>query len=159
VSAPNIFKYENRLKKAHVARGGMSRADATHAAEAKIEAVRAPTIAHIDAALATIMLMREDLQGGPDPGVLSRMYDAANRIVATAGLFDLGELGEAAYCLCELVSRFQAGAKFSVELVQVCIEGLRLLRDPGRHSAQHREAVLVGLNQVVASVNPVPAAS
>ena len=152
MNAPHIFKYENRLKKARVARGGMTRTDATHAAALKIEAVRTPTIAHIDAALDTIMTMREGLQAGPNPGALSRMYDAANRIVATAGLFDLGELGDAAYCLCELVSRFQAGGKFNLELIQVCIEGLRLLRDPGRHSAAHREAVLVGLNKVAASV-------
>ena len=69
------------------------------------------------------------------------------------------ELGDAAYCLCELVSRFQAGGKFNLELIQVSIEGLRLLREPSRHSAEHREAVLVGLNQVVASVNLAPATS
>jgi hypothetical protein len=152
VSVPKIFKYENRLKKTYVAHGGMTRTDATHAARLKIESVRAPTLAHIDAALATIALTVESLQAGPNPGALSRMYDASNRIVATAGLFDLGELGKAAYCLCELVSRFQAGSKFNLKLIQVSTEGLRLLRDPGRHSAAHREAVLAGLDQVVASV-------
>ena len=152
MSDPKIFKYENRLKKTYVAQGGMTRTDATHAAALKIESVRKPTLAHIDAALATIASMLESLQAGPNPDALARMYDASNRIVATAGLFDLGELGEAAYCLCELVSRFQAGGRFNVKLIQVSTEGLRLLREPAGHSAAHREAVLVGLNRVAASV-------
>jgi hypothetical protein len=80
------------------------------------------------------------------------MYRAANQIVGTAGLFDLGEMGEAAYSLCELVSRFQATGKFNLKLIELNIDGLRLLRVPESHSATHREAVLVGLNQVAASV-------
>jgi hypothetical protein len=146
------FKYKNRLAGTVASKGGMTVGEATEAAQAQIEIVREPTIAHIDAALATILAMRDELKAGSDPGALSQMYGAANRIVATAGFFELEELGQAAYCLCELVSRFQAGGTFNMELTQVIIEGLRLLREPDRHSAAHREAVLVGLNQVVGRV-------
>ena len=152
MKSPNTFKIENRLKNTSVGKGGLTRGEAIEAAVLQIEMVRAPTLAHIDAALATIALMREGMQAGPNPGALSRMYDAANQIVATAALFDLRELGEAAYCLCELVSRFQAGGKFNLKLIEVHTDGLRLLREPDSHSAAHRQAVLVGLNQVAASV-------
>lgn len=150
--APKIFKYENRLKNTVSQRGGMTMSEATRAAQTQIERVRQPTIDHIDAALCAITQARDEMKAGPDPDALSQMYDAANRIVATAGLFDLGELGEAAYCLCELVSRFRSTGKFNLQLIDVSTEGLRLLRDPDSHSVAHRRAVLVGLNQLAASV-------
>ncbi|MDB5452917.1 MAG: cheE protein [Caulobacteraceae bacterium] len=147
-----LFKYENRLAKTVVARSGMTATQATRAAQQQIELVRQPTIDYIDAAIANIFALRDTMKAGADPAALSQMYDAANRIVATAGVFDLNELGEAAYCLCELVSRFQSSGKFSIQLIDVNAEGLRLLRDPASHTAEHRQAVLVGLNRVAASV-------
>jgi hypothetical protein len=153
VKTPKTFKYENRLAKTVAPRGGMTVGEATRAAQLQIERVRKPTIAHIDAELATIAAMRDLMKGGADAGALAKMYSAANRIVATAGLFGLEELGQAAYCLCELVSRFQSTGKFNLMLIDVNTEGLRLMRDPGKHSATDRQAALKGLKQVAASVS------
>ena len=153
MKAPKTFKYENRLAKTVASHGGMTVGEATRAAQQQLERVRKPTIAHIDVELATIAQMRDLMKSGADADALAKIYGAANRIVATAGLFGLEELGEAAYCLCELVSRFQSSGKFNLMLIEVNTQGLRLLRDPGNHSAADRQAALKGLKQVAASVS------
>ncbi|RAK59454.1 hypothetical protein DJ021_06365 [Phenylobacterium hankyongense] len=148
----NIFKYQNRLAKAVGSRTGMTAQEAIPAAQARVELVREPTLAEIDAALGEIYGLSEPLKAEHDRAGLRRMYDAANLIVATAGVFGLEELGQAAWSLCELASRFEATGRFSWAMIAVHIDGLRLLRYPTDHPRAHREAVLAGLRQVTASI-------
>ncbi|WP_334162348.1 hypothetical protein [Phenylobacterium sp.] len=149
----NFFKYENRLAKTVVKKGGMSAEEAIAAAEARVEQVREPTLADIDRALHEILTLGEAQRGGVAPDLLSRMYDEANRIVAVGGVFGLGQLGEAAYSLCELIHRFQSAGRFSWPMVEVHLDGLKLLRHPDEHAEAHRSQVLSGLRQVAASVS------
>lgn len=148
----NVFKYENRLAKSMVTRGGMTAAEAMKAAQAAVEEVREPTIAEIDANLAEIYGLCDQLKDGTDEAALKRMYVCANRVVAMGGVFGLGELGKAAYSLCELVSRFQTLDRFQWSMIRVHMDGLRLLRTPDEHVPEHREQVLAGLRQVATSV-------
>jgi hypothetical protein len=154
VKPANTFKYENRLAKSVSAKGGMSAAEALSAAQKAVEAVRDPTIAQIEADLQEIYSLGEQLKTTDafDEDALQKMYLCANRVVAMGGVFGLGELGQAAYSLCELVSRFQTMERFQWQLVQVHLDGLRLLRNPGDHPAAIREQVLAGLRQVATSV-------
>lgn len=150
----NTFKYENRLAKSVSTKGGMSAAEALSAAQKAVDAVRDPTIAEIDANLKEIYGLGEQLKttNAFDEDALQQMYICANRVVAMGGVFGLGELGQAAYSLCELVSRFQTMERFQWQLVQVHLDGLRLLRNPGDHAAAIRDQVLAGLRQVATSV-------
>jgi hypothetical protein len=151
----NTFKYENRLAKSVVTRGGMSASEALTAATRAVEEIREPTIAEIDANLAEIYALGEELKAGGafEETALQKMYICSNRVVAMGGVFGLGELGQAAYSLCELVSRFQTLERFQWSMIQVHLDGLRLLRNPGEHAAVIREQVLAGLRQVATSVN------
>lgn len=151
----NTFKYENRLAKSVVTRGGMTAAEALSAAQQAVNEVREPTIAEIDANLTEIYGLGEQLKTANafDEEALQRMYVCANRVVAMGGVFGLGELGQAAYSLCELVSRFQTLERFQWSMIQVHLDGLRLLRSPGDHAATIREEVLKGLRTVATSVN------
>ncbi|HEY8618132.1 hypothetical protein [Phenylobacterium sp.] len=148
---PNIFKYENRLAKTVVKKGGLSAGEAIAAADERVEQVRQPTLDDIDRALGELAALGSELKG-PDAVTLETMYRDANRIVAVAGVFGLGELGDAAYSLCELISRFQAGGRFSRPMVDVHLDGLKLLRQPQDHAEDRRAEVLRGLRQVAASV-------
>ncbi len=150
----NVFKYENRLAKSVVSKGGMSASEALSAAQQAVEQVREPTLAEIDANLAEICALGERLKAasGADEEALQSMYVCANRVVAMGGVFGLGELGQAAYSLCELVSRFQTLDRYQGSMVQVHLDGLRLLRSPDDHSAEIRQQVLAGLRQVATSV-------
>ena len=149
------FKYENRLSKSVVSRGGMSAAEALSRAQAAVEQVREPTLAEIDASLKEIYGLGAELQGAEAAGEesLQRMYACANRVVAMGGVFGLGELGQAAYSLCELVSRFQTLDRFNWSMIRVHLDGLKLLRNPTEHPAAIRTEVLAGLRQVATSVN------
>ena len=148
------FKYENRLAKSVVTSGGMSAAEALSKAQAAVEEVREPTLAEIDASLGEIYGLGEQMKAeGPGEDALQRMYVCANRVVAMGGVFGLGELGQAAYSLCELVSRFQTLDRFHFTMVQVHLDGLKLLRSPADHPAAIRQEVLAGLRQVATSVN------
>lgn len=149
---PKIFKYQNRLAQAVGTRSGLTAEQAIPAAQAQVERVREPTLAQIDAALQEIYALAGALKAAPDGGPLRRMYEAANLIVATAGVFDLAELGQAAWSLCELCARFEATSRFSAGMIAVHTDGLRLLRSPNDHSRAHRDAVLAGLRQVAASI-------
>ena len=150
----NTFKYENRLAKSVVTRGGMSAAEALSAAQQAVNEVREPTIAEIDANLRAIYALAEGMKATNafDEEALQKMYICANRVIAMGGVFGLGELGQAAYSLCELVSRFQTLERFQLSMIQVHVDGLRLLRNPGDHPAAIRAEVLNGLRQVAASV-------
>lgn len=150
----NSFKFENRLAKSVVTKGGMSAREALSAAQAAVDEVRDPTIAEIDSNLQQIQALGEQLKAGGafDEELLQKMYICANRVVAMGGVFGLGELGQAAYSLCELVSRFQTLERFQWQMIQVHLDGLRLLRTPGDHPAEIREEVLAGLRRVATSV-------
>jgi hypothetical protein len=154
VKPGNTFKYENRLAKSVVSKGGMSAAEALSAAQQAVELVRDPTIAEIDSNLRQIYALGDQLKaaGGADEEALQQIYVCANRVVAMGGVFGLGELGQAAYSLCELVSRFQTLDRFVWSMIQVHVDGLRLLRQPGDHPAAIRAEVLNGLRQVATSV-------
>jgi hypothetical protein len=152
VKPANTFKYENRLAKAMVARGGMSASEALRSAQEAVEQVREPTLAAIDANLQEIYALSDQLKGGVDEDALHRMYVCSNQVVAMGGVFGLVELGQAAYSLCELISRFQTLDRFQQPMIQVHVDGLKLLRSPGDHVAEHRAQVLEGLRQVATSV-------
>jgi hypothetical protein len=150
----NVFKYENRLAKSVSAKGGMTAAEALKSANAAVELVREPTLTAIDENLQEIYGLTAALKGISEfhEDALRKMYGCSNRVVAMAGVFGLAELGQAAYSLCELISRFQTHERFQWQLVQVHIDGLRLLRAPAGHSPEHREQVLTGLRQLATSV-------
>ena len=149
------FKYENRLAKSIGSRGGMTASEALSAAQAAVEEVREPTLAEIDSSLQQIYEIGDQLKAsdGPDETALQRMYACANRVVAMGGVFGLGELGQAGYSLCELVSRFQTLDRFHYKMIQVHLDGLKLLRNPAAHPEAIRKEVLAGLRQVATSVN------
>ena len=148
------FKYENRLAKSVVSSGGMSAAEALSKAQAAVEEVREPTLAEIDSSLGEIYGLGAQMKAeAPGEDALQRMYVCANRVVAMGGVFGLGELGQAAYSLCELVSRFQTLERFHFNMVQVHLDGLKLLRSPAEHPTAIRQEVLAGLRQLATSVN------
>lgn len=152
MSKADVFKVENRLAKTLVQKGGMSAAEAIRTATAAVEQVRQPTLELIDASLKEINELGELLRDGPDEDALRAMYAAGNRVVATAGVFGLTELGQAAYSLCELISRIQTSDRFVWSMIQVHLDGLRLLRQPDDYPAEERQAVLTGLRQVATSI-------
>ena len=84
----NTFKYENRLAKSVVAKGGMSAKEALSAAQAAVDQMRDPTIAEIDANLQEIYGLAEhpSVAGGRVPLTLALLSPAHRPIQTTQDL-------------------------------------------------------------------------
>lgn len=150
-----MIKPDNRLKNALSKTKGLSRSQAVKAATERLEVVRGISLEEVDRTLEEeIVFLSRDIKDVADPRV-GDLYSAANRIVAVAGIFDLIELGEASYSLCELVTRLTDGGVWRREMVMVHAEAMLLLRHPGAQPEAARVALKTGLRKILAQVAPV----
>lgn len=151
-----MIKPDNRLKNALSKTKGMSRNQAVKAATERLEVVRGISLAEVDRTLEEeIVFLSRDIRDVEDPRIAD-LYSAANRIVAVAGIFDLTELGEASYSLCELITRLTDGGVWRREMVMVHSEAMQLLRHPQAQPEEARQALKTGLRKVLAQVAPAP---
>jgi hypothetical protein len=151
-----MIKPDNRLKNALSKTKGMSRTQAVKAATERLEMVRGISLAEVDRTLEEeIVFLSRDIRDVDDPRVQD-LYAAANRIVAVAGIFDLTELGEASYSLCELITRLTDGDVWRREMVMVHAEAMQILRHPGAQPEAARVALKTGLRKILSQVAPVP---
>jgi hypothetical protein len=147
VSVVRHIPYVNRLAKAISVPGGKRLSEALDDAEANLKTIEMPCLEAVDAYIASI----QKLSAQPsDPAALEQIYDDANRVVGMAGVFGLGDLGRAAYCLCELVDSRPEGAGVDPVAMGVHVESLRILRQGEALPAVQREAMVEGLLAVVA---------
>lgn len=150
-----MIKPDNRLKNALSKTKGLSRNQAVQAATERLEVVRGISLAEVDRTLEEeIVFLSRDIKDAADPRV-GDLYSAANRIVAVAGIFELTELGEAGYSLCELITRLQDGGVWRREMVMVHAEAMSLLRHPSAQPEAARVALKTGLRKILAQVAPV----
>jgi len=154
VSTVRRIKVENRLAKLVEMPGGISLAEALERADSNLEQVKDEYLAELDCKIAQI----EQLEGGggkPDPAAIDALYAASNEMVAIAGVFGLGELGQAAYSFCELLDRLRQSGGWSAQAVAVHIGAMKLLRHPqAAESHGGCKAVLEGLRQVTERTAP-----
>lgn len=151
----NMIKPDNRLKNALSKTKGLSRNQAVKAATERLEVIRGISLEEIDRTLEEeIVVLSRDIRDAADPRV-GELYAAANRIVAVAGIFELIELGEAGYSLCELITRLQDGGVWRREMVMVHAEAMALLRHPSAQPEAARAALKAGLRKILAQVAPV----
>lgn len=149
-----MIKPDNRLKNALSSGKGLTRNQAVAAATERLEVVRGISLEDIDRTIEEITFLSRDVKDVEDPRVPD-MYSAANRIVAIAGIFELTELGEASYSLCELITRFTDGGVWRREMVMVHAEAMTLLRHPRAQPEAARTALKTGLRKILAQVAPV----
>lgn len=145
------FKYENRLAKTLNYKKGLTLTEAVTAADGRLVELRERTLDEIDATVAEIQALAQDIKRLDDPRVQD-IYAAANRINAIAGVFERTEMGEAAYSLCELISRFRANERWSSAMVAVHVDALQVMRQVQDHDPDHCKALREGLRKVVESV-------
>lgn len=145
------FKYENRLAKALNYKTGLTLKEAVTAADGRLVELRVRTLDEIDATVAQISAMAQDIKRLDDPRVQD-IYSAANRIIAIAGVFERSEMGEAAYSLCDLITRFRASDRWSSAMVAVHVDALQVMRQVQDHDPAHCKALREGLRKVVEAV-------
>ena len=147
---------ENRLAKLVLAPGGVSEPKAVAAAEANLATIKADCVAEVDRAFD---LLKQSLAQVADDAASKRaVYANANAIAGIAGCCGLGEMGEAAFSLCELVDRLVESSTWDKASIAVHLDALNLLRslDEGL-SAEGRRSIVDGLRNVAGRVH-VPSA-
>lgn len=129
--------------------GGMTVAEASAAAHARLRNMQPMALASIDGMIARMAALGPPLAQGPDRAALDELYVLANAVFGTAGLFGLHEVGEVAYSLCDLIDRLRASGTWHPLAVQVHLNGLALARGTGGDVAR---AVTQGLRRVAGSI-------
>lgn len=148
---PRTFKYANRLAKV-VGPKGLTPEQAVAAAEERLEVVKDRSLEEIDRCIAEIAALAPQVDDPDGPGA-AKLYAEGNRVIAIAGVFALDELGEAAYSLCELITRFRAAGMWNAAMVAVHVDALVVMREQGV-SAEHRRALREGLRRIIETVSP-----
>ncbi len=146
MSAVMMLHYENKLAKLVREPGGLKVSVALEQAEENLESVRDECLIAVDERLAEIERLHRSSPKQPNDEIVEQIYRAANDIHGLAGVFDLSELGDAAFSLCELVDRLRTTGRWNGASIEVHLFALRLLRHPDEHA--DRAAILEGLRQV-----------
>lgn len=136
---------------------GLTVAEALERADARLAEIVPPCATALHEALDQLAAACARLQGAPaDEAAQGAAYRAADEVLGLAGPAKAEDLGAAAYSLCDLIDRFQTGAPFRPQAVQVHLDALSLLRRPASETGGEacRRAVLDGLTRVVRSVVP-----
>jgi len=152
VSEVKFIPWTSRLSKIIRQPGGTTVRGALKDAKRNLEKIRLECIIEIDAKLAVIQQKFGKAEQRPSDADLDELYRLSNDIVGMAGVFEMNELGEAAFSLCELIDRLKAPDHWDWPAVEVHLSGLRLLRyaTPG---LPENQAVLKGLRKLTARVD------
>ena len=153
MSAATFIAWENRLAKMVREPGGVRIGQALEQAETNLDAIREASLQAMDAQIDE--LDRLCAEGGRKPAeaIKNQIYDVGNDVLAVAGAFDLGELGQAAFSLCELVDRLRMRGQWNQAAIEVHLSAFRLLRNQ-EASADHSSVIegLKGLTERVAAI-------
>ena len=144
--------WKSRLSKIMKQPGGTTIRGALKDAKRNLEKLRLECIAEIDAKLGEIQQKFGQAQERPVDADIDVFYRLSNDIIGMAGLFDLEELGEAAFSLCELLDRLKSSGQWDWPAVEVHLSAIILLRraTPG---AKENQSILSGLRKLTARVD------
>jgi hypothetical protein len=149
---------QNPLTKLVLGHGGLTKAAAVTAADANLETIHDECVAEVDR---DFDLLRRSA-AAPDiksaVGTQREIYAHANSIAGIAGCCGLGEMGEAAFSLCELVDRQIAAGAWNDDAVSVHINAMSLLRGLDVSlTTENSRSMLDGLRSVALSAPLGPA--
>ncbi len=143
MTAATFIAWENRLGKMVREPGGVRIGQALEQSQHNLDEIEDSCLQAMDLQIQS--LERLCAEGGRQPveAVKNQIYDLGNDLVAVAGAFQLTELGQAAFSLCELVDRLRTSGKWNQAAVEVHLAAFRLLRQ--RDPDADRSSVIQGL--------------
>ena len=136
--------------------GGIRVGDALQKADANLELIREPCLADVDEQLDEMDRLSAASGAAPDDDLKLDIYRRSNDVHAVAGVFGLGEMSAAAFCLCELIDRLRNQSAWNKAAVDVHLSSLRLLRHP---NDEDRASVVEGLKRLTEKVAPLDTAA
>jgi hypothetical protein len=151
MSEARVFKIENRLAKVISLPGGKTASDALRGADMRIASVRDDCLASMGAKAAKLQHLADQARRQTDEAAVAGIYATANEVFSIASAFDMTELAEAAYGLCDLVDDSRARTALNWPAIGVHIDGIRFLSaQAGAEDSPARRAIVAGLREVAA---------
>lgn len=145
MTSATFIPWENRLAEVMRDPGGIRVAEAMDRAAQNLELAKSACLAAMDEQLTELEGVCAEGGRHPPDDTKRRIYDLSNDVVAVAGTFDLAELGQAAFSLCELVDRLRGLERWNQAAVEVHLSACRLLRHP---DTSDRSSVVDGLRKL-----------
>ena len=146
MSTVKRIAWTNRLGKLLLEPGGITAGHALRKAAENLETIRDTSLTTLDEHLAEIEALRRQAGNKASAEAKEAIYGRANAIHAVAGVFGLGQLGEAAFSLCELIDLQRENGRWSPEAVDVHLAAFHIFRRPD-HEVDG-EVVLAGLRKI-----------
>ncbi|MGQ3043428.1 MAG: hypothetical protein ACT6R7_15555 [Brevundimonas aurantiaca] len=125
--------------------GGIDLDVAVAAAEQGLEGRREETLRVIQDKVQTLAAFCAGRPAAPE----AQVYAIASVLVDTAGFLDMPAFYEAAYSLCEVVSRMSAAEAWSWPSIDVHVHALLLILGEGGAASDANSTLLAGLRAVV----------
>lgn len=151
MSAVRFIQNPSTLGRKIAAPGGRPIADVIASGQAAVDSMAPAGLQALDhaiAAIATALDERTTTGAGLSEPVLERIYRQSADIHASAAVFGLADLGEAAWSLCELIDTGAGGLRTGRDAVVSHLNSLRLLRQGEVVQPEHRRALLQGLQDL-----------
>jgi len=143
MTAATFIAWENRLSKMVREPGGVRMGQALEQAETNLDTIQEQCLEAMDAQIEEMEKLCAEGGRQPPEDTKNQLYDLGNDVLAVAGAFDLKELGQASFSLCELVDRLRSRGKWNQAAVEVHLSAFRLLRQPDPET--DRSSVILGL--------------
>ncbi len=151
MSEARVFKIENRLAKVVSLPGGKTVAEALRGADARLESVRDDCLASLAEKGAKLQNLADLAKAGRPDEAVTGIYRVANDVYSVASAFQMTELAEAAYGLCDLADDSRPRESINWPAIGVHIDGVRLLATlDGSQDPTTRAAIVEGLRAVAA---------
>jgi hypothetical protein len=152
VTEAKLIPWKSRLSKIIKQPGGTTVRGALKDAKLNLEKLRLECVIEIDAKLGQIQQRLGQAKERPAEAEIDEFYRLSNDIVGLAGVFDMTELGEAAFSLCDLLDRLKDADQWDGPAVEVHVSSLALLRH-AKPDAPENQSVLKGLRKLTARVD------
>jgi chemotaxis protein histidine kinase CheA len=142
------IKVKNRLGELMKQPGGRSVIDALRGAEQRVDRHKDQFLAALDRSIDRMEAAGAKLDETPNAAAAVEIYQAANDMIAMAGLVGFETLDEVAHGLCDLIDVLRAEGAWSDQAIKVHIDAVLMLRASAPQDTLARERVLEGLRKV-----------
>ena len=142
------IKVKNRLGELMRQPGGRSAVEALRGAEKRLDKISDDLLRGLDRHIARMEAAAGKLGDSAQDKSVTEIYQAANDMIALAGLVGFNALDEVAHGLCELIDAFRAEDQWSEQAIRVHVDAVQLLRGLPKDDEAARERVLAGLRLV-----------
>jgi hypothetical protein len=146
-----VFKIENRLAKVISLPGGKTVAEALRAADQRIDSVREDCLKSLSIKGLRLQQLAQLAKSDADDAAFAGLYATANEVFSVASAFDMKELAEAAYGLCDLADDSRPREQINWPAVGVYVDAIRFLgSQSGSEDTAIRRTIVAGLRAVTA---------